>query len=79
MWYENDKYIKSNSMEFGIEHYLTNLVPPLFLSNVNYEVFNMNVGLLMYRKLPSKTIYKNCIINFDVCDDDGKFIDCIFN
>ena len=77
MWYENDTFIKSNAMDFGIEHYMINVVPPLFLYNVKYEVFNMNVGLLMYRRLPSNTVYKNCIINFDVCNYDDKFIDCV--
>ena len=68
MWYDNGIFMKSNAMDFGIEHYMINVVPPLFLYNVKYEVFNMNVGLLMYRRLPSNTVYKNCIINFDVCN-----------
>ena len=78
MWYDNGILMKSNAMDFGIEHYMINVVPPLFLYNVKYEVFNMNVGLLMYRRLPSNTVYKNCIINFDVCNYDDKFIDCVF-
>ena len=77
MWYENDKFVKSNAMDFGIEHYMTNVVPLRFISDVNYEVFNMIIGITVYRKLPSKTIYRNCIINFDVCNYDDKFIDCV--
>ena len=78
MWYDNGIFMKSNAMDFDINHYLNNTVPILFLYNVNYEVFNMNVDLFTGRKLPSKTVYKNCIINFDVCYDEN-FIDCIFN
>ena len=78
MWYENNKFMKSNAIDFGIEHYMTNDVPTIFISKVEYEVFNMNITIPVFRKLPSKTIYKNCIINFDVCYDEN-FIDCIFN
>ena len=76
MWYENDTFIKSNAMDFDVDHYLNNLVPPSFLSNVNYEVFNMNIDSFMYRKLPNNTIYRNCVINCDVRPQD-TFIDCV--
>ena len=77
MWYEKHKFKKSNSMDFDVDHYLTNDVPQIFLRNVNYEVYNMIISITDYRKLPSNTVYKNCVINFSVYDD-ARFIDCVF-
>ena len=77
MWYENNKFMKSNAMDFDINHYLNNTVPILFLYNVKYEVFNMIIGIKVHRKLPYKTVYKNCVINFEA-DRNYNFIDCVF-